>query len=82
VSWHEIQQFAERRKPSGSHLQRKVLFTGRGRHKFRAPKDEAGGHAGIGGNTFVAGIAGDDIAPGMTDNARENKRGGLVAEVG
>ena len=55
-----------------------MLLAGGEWSKFRMAEDEAGGDAGVGGNGFVAGIAGDDAGMRMADYASQNQSRGAV----
>lgn len=70
VSREEIKCVAEFRSwRAVSDSDWKMLFAGRERGEFRVSENDAGGNAGIGGDRFVAGIAGDDAGMWMTHDA-------------
>jgi len=61
VAGEEIEGFSDLRSyGSFFYGHGKMLFAGGEWSKFRMAEDEAGGDAGVGGDGFVAGVAGDD----------------------
>ena len=61
VAGEEIQSFADSRRPNSFfHCHREMLFAGGEWSEFGMAEDEAAGDAGVGGDGFVAGVAGDD----------------------
>ena len=54
---------------------RQMLFTGSERGESGVAEEDAGGDAGIGGDGFVPGVAGQNIRARMTDHRRNDDCG-------
>ncbi len=69
VARNEIEIFADGgQRCAGGPFDGQMLLAWFERREFRMTEHGAGGDAGVGGNAFVAGIAGDFFRKGMADD--------------